>query len=217
MVPTHDDFVALRNAMVKEQIFDRGIRLPHVLRAMANVPRHEFVSRELIGKAYEDSPLPIGHGQTISQPYMVALMTELACPNLLDRVLEIGTGCGYQAAVLAEVAQQVFTIEIVESLATDAEERLARLGYHNVQVRHGDGYQGCPEQAPFDAILLAAAPEKIPAPLLEQLAVGGRMVVPVGTNDQALWLIERNAVGEFKRSRIASVRFVPMTGEAQRN
>jgi protein-L-isoaspartate(D-aspartate) O-methyltransferase len=215
-MPTEDEFVALRNQMVTQQILNRGIRQPHVLQALATVPRHEFVARELIDQAYADRPLPIGHGQTISQPYMVALMTELACPTVMRRVLEVGTGCGYQAAVLAEVAQEVFSIEIVEPLAIAAQQRLAMLDYHNVQVRHGDGYQGWPEQAPFDAILLAAAPPKIPPPLLDQLAVGGRMVIPLGTTTQDLWLIERLADGQFKHSQLTGVRFVPMTGEAQR-
>jgi len=203
-----------RMAMVQTQIERRGIRDPGVLEALRRVQRHQFVPPELMDQAYQDTPLPIGHGQTISQPYIVALMTELVRPQPGMRALDVGTGCGYQAAVLAEMVDQVYSIEIVAELADQARQRLSLLGYKNVQVRHGDGYAGWFEQAPFDIIVVAAAPERIPRPLLEQLANGGRMVIPVGLDSQDLKLIEKDSQGAIRESTITGVRFVPMTGQA---
>lgn len=200
--------------MVAEQIAARGVSDPRVLAAMRRVPRHEFVPAELRAHAYEDHPLPIGEGQTISQPYIVALMTELASVRSGSKVLEIGTGSGYQAAVLAELAGEVYSIEIVESLADSAAERLRRLGYRSVHVRKGDGYRGWPEQAPFTAVIVTAAPPEIPLALKQQLAQGGRLVIPVGDSFQDLLVVTRTADGFATRS-VAPVRFVPMTGEAQ--
>jgi protein-L-isoaspartate(D-aspartate) O-methyltransferase len=207
---------AARRHMVASQIEARGIADPRVLEAMRTVERHRFVPDAYRGAAHDDHPLPIGHGQTISQPYIVALMTELARVRPDARVLEIGTGSGYQAAVLAVLAKEVYTIEIVAPLAAEAAERLARLGYRNVTVRAGDGYRGWPEKAPFDAVIVTAAPPEIPQPLLDQLAVGGRLVAPIGPEygDQRLVVVERTAKG-YERSVVAGVRFVPMTGEAQ--
>ncbi len=208
-------FAALRRQMVQEQIAARGIKDPRVLAALNAVPRHRFVPAGLTHRAYDDTPLAVGHGQTISQPYMVALMTELACAGPVDRALEVGTGCGYQAAILSELARRVLSIEIVATLADAARERLNNLGYRNVEVRCGDGFHGWPEQAPFDAILVAAAPREIPNPLLYQLSLGGRLVIPVGGEDQNLWLVERSGPSEFRRTYITGCRFVPMTGQAQ--
>ena len=209
------DYAALRTRMVSTQLEARGIKDARVLTAMRTVPRHEFVPRTLVAWAYDDSPLPIGHDQTISQPYIVALMTELAALGPTTKVLEIGTGSGYQAAVLAEVAKDVYSIEIVEPLARRAEATLRRLGYARVHVRSGDGYRGWPEAAPFDAVIVTAAPGKVPAPLLEQLAPGGRLVIPVGTDDQMLEVHRRTDAGVMVE-RTIPVRFVPMTGEARR-
>lgn len=203
-----------REALVRE-VASRGISDPRVLQALRQVPRHEFVPAAWRARAYEDRALPIEEGQTISQPYVVALMTELARLQPGARVLEIGTGSGYQAAVLAALGAQVWSIEIVEPLARSSAERLRRLGYGGVRVRAGDGYQGWPEEAPFDAILLTAAPPAIPAPLLAQLAQGGRLVAPVGEREQDLVLVTRTPNG-FTRRSVAPVLFVPMTGEAQR-
>ena len=208
-----DRYGRARRLMVDAQIRGRGVADPAVLRAMAEVPRHRFVPEPLADAAYADRPLPIGHGQTISQPYVVALMTELLDLGPGDRVLEIGTGSGYHAAVLSRVAGEVYTIEIVEPLAERARATLAELGYANVRVRAGDGYRGWPEEAPFDAVLLTAAPPEIPPPLLDQLAVGGRLVAPVGVAFQDLTVIRRTPTG-FASERITPVRFVPMTGEA---
>ncbi|MGF1469158.1 MAG: protein-L-isoaspartate(D-aspartate) O-methyltransferase [Sandaracinaceae bacterium] len=208
-----DAYEAARAAMVRSQIEARGVRDPRVLAAMRRVPRHRFVPAHVAARAYGDHPLPIGHDQTISQPYIVASMTELAELSPGERVLEIGTGSGYQAAVLAEIGVRVFTIEIVEPLGRRAFATLAELGYE-VEGRIGDGYMGWPEEAPFDAILLTAAPPQIPAPLLTQLAVGGRLVAPVGDLDQELVVIERTDDGLTRRSAYP-VRFVPMTGRAQ--
>ena len=203
-----------RERMVSEQIAARGISDDRVLAAMRKVPRHEFVPEVHRHAAYADGPLPIGHAQTISQPYIVALMTELLEIDSASRVLEVGTGSGYQAAVLAEIADQVYTIEIVAPLAERARETLERLGYGGVRVRHGDGYRGWPEAAPFDAILVAAAPERVPPALIEQLGVGGRLVIPVGEGVQWLEVHTRTPTGvEVERS--VGVRFVPMTGEAR--
>jgi protein-L-isoaspartate(D-aspartate) O-methyltransferase len=208
-------FAALRSRMVDDQIATRGIHNPMVLAAMAEVPRHRFMDRESWEKAYEDRPYGIGYGQTISQPYIVALMTDLARPVADDRALEIGTGCGYQAAVLSRLVSEVYSIEIIEPLADRARETLATLGYDNVQVRCGDGYGGWADSGPFEIILVAAAPEHVPLPLVEQLAPGGRMVIPVGGDYQELMVIERADDGTLHQSSVAPVVFVPMTGEAQ--
>jgi len=201
--------------MVTTQLEARGIKDRAVLEAVRKVPRHRFVPEWLRGRAYDDNPLPIGDGQTISQPYIVAWMTELIGPKKGMRVLEIGTGSGYQAAVLAELVDEVDTIEVVAALGHQAELRLRDAGYRNVRTRIGDGYHGWPERAPFDAIILTAAPpEDVPQPLLEQLKVGGRLVAPVGRDDQQLVRITRTETG-YLREILAPVRFVPMTGKAQ--
>ena len=201
--------------MVRDQLRGRDIDDPVVLEAMKEVPRHEFVAKELRELAYSDQPLPIESGQTISQPYIVALMTQLAEPKADSKVLDVGTGSGYQAAVLAEIADQVNSIEIIEELAETAKARLQRLGYHNVAVRTGDGYAGWPEQAPFDLIIVAAAPDHVPQPLIDQLAVGGKLIIPVGGNYQELMVIRKREDGEVTRDAVAPVRFVPMTGAAE--
>ena len=201
--------------MVGGQIRARGVLDEKVLAAMGKVPRHLFVPEELAGAAESDEPLPIGYGQTISQPYIVALMTELAGLEGGETVLEVGTGSGYQAAVLAEIAAHVFSIEIVEPLAASAAERLRRLGYANVVVRQGDGYRGWPGEAPFDAIIVTAAPDHVPEPLVAQLKVGGRLVIPVGDLSQELLTITKTENGTVTERQIP-VRFVPMTGEAER-
>ncbi len=201
--------------MVDVDLRGRDIEDPHVLSAMLKVPRHEFVAGDNKNLAYADFPLPIGKGQTISQPYIVALMTQSAQLQPNDRVLEIGTGSGYQAAVLAEIVKEVYTIEIIEVLANDARSDLKRLGYENVKVKHGDGYQGWEAFAPFDAILLTAATPEIPQPLIDQLKEGGRMVVPLeGMLFQDLIRITKEK-DELKREEITGVRFVPMTGEVR--
>jgi protein-L-isoaspartate(D-aspartate) O-methyltransferase len=205
----------LRQQMVQEQIAARGLRDPGVLAAMRSVPRHEFVPPAYRDRAYQDSALPIEAGQTISQPYIVALMTELAEVHPGDRVLEVGTGSGYQAAVLAAMGAEVYSIEIVPRLARGARARLQRLGYL-VHLRQGDGYAGWPEHAPFRAILVTAAPPEVPAPLLSQLAVGGKLVAPVGGGEQTLTVVSRDAAG-FTRRSVIPVAFVPMTGRAQRS
>jgi len=192
----------------------RGIHEERVLAAMAKVPREEFVPPNSRAQSYEDGPLQIGQGQTISQPYIVAFMTEQLQPKRKDRVLEIGTGSGYQAAVLAELAGEVYSIEIIEPLAKTAEATLRRLGYKNVQVKAGDGYEGWPEHAPFDAITVTCAPDHVPQPLIDQLKEGGRMIIPVGgCGDQELYLLEKKN-GQLQRRAVLPVRFVPMTGEA---
>ncbi len=209
-----DDQARPRRSMVDTQMSARDIRDPAVLAAMARVPRHRFIAAGLQDQAHADRPLSIGHGQTISQPYIVALMTELARPVPGQQALEIGTGSGYQAAVLAELGLEVSTIEIVADLAEEARERLARLGYDRVTVRAGDGHAGWPERAPFDIVMLTAAPPEIPAPLLAQLKPGGRLVAPVGPAGatQELVLVEKDLAGALTRTRIAYVRFVPFTG-----
>jgi len=200
-----------RQRMVAEQIEARGVKDPLVLDALRKVPRHEFVPKAVAAEAYGDHPLSIGHAQTISQPYIVAFMTEAVRPRRGMKVLEVGTGSGYQAAVLASIGCRVYSIEIVRSLADSARTRLARLGY-DVQVRYGDGYLGWPEVAPFDAILLTAAPEAVPAALVQQLKAGGRLVAPVGGEHdvQRLTLVEKDSLGRQKRSELLPVRFVPM-------
>jgi len=208
-------YAAERAEMVKDQIAARDIRDPRVLEAMREVPRHRFVPAASRDSAYDDRPLPIGFGQTISQPYIVAAMTELLRPEATDRVLEIGTGSGYQAAVVSRLVAKVYSIEIVPELAERAAKTLAELGYVNIEVEAGDGYRGIPEQAPFDGILVTAAPDEIPQPLIDQLAVGGRMVIPVGDLDQRLTVVEKTARGISKHT-VFPVRFVPMTGEAER-
>jgi len=215
---TADPQAPLRQRMVALQLEapGRDITNARVLAAMGKVPRHEFVPENLRPEAYADHPLPIGHGQTISQPYIVAYMTEVVDPRPGDKVLEVGTGSGYQAAVLAELVSNVFTIEIVEPLAKRAKSDLARLSYTNVLVRAGDGYQGWPEAAPFDAILVTCAPDHVPPPLVSQLKEGGRMIIPVGPlGDQELLVLEKRE-GKVERRAVLPVRFVPMTGQAQR-
>ncbi len=202
--------------MVQQQLMTRGITDARVLAAMAKVPREEFVPPESRAASYEDGPLQIGHGQTISQPYIVAFMTEQLRPKASDRVLEIGTGSGYQAAILAGLVKDVYTIEIIEALAKDAEATLQRLGYKNVHVRVGDGYRGWPEYAPFDAITVTCAPDHVPQPLIDQLKEGGRMIIPVGGfGNQELYLLEKKN-GQLQRRSVLPVRFVPMAGEAQK-
>ncbi|MDW7772293.1 MAG: protein-L-isoaspartate(D-aspartate) O-methyltransferase [Desulfobulbaceae bacterium] len=205
-----DGFQRQRQAMVANQLALRGIEDKGVLRAMETVPRHLFVPDKLRGRAYADNPLPIGHGQTISQPFIVAFMTEIIKPEPHHRVLEIGTGSGYQAAVLAELMARVHTIEIVPELARSAKERLRKQGYDKVEVRQGDGYHGWPEAGPFDAIVVTAAAEFIPPPLIEQLKEGGRMIIPVGSAFylQHLVLVEKKD-GEVTTSQLMPVRFVP--------
>ena len=198
--------------MVDDQLAARDIKDPRVLDAMRRVPRHEFVPEPLRGSAYADSPLPIGHDQTISQPYIVAFMTEALQLEPSHRVLEIGTGSGYQAAILGELAKEVYTIEIVAPLADRARETLKRLGYTNIHVRTGNGYLGWPEQAPFDRVMVTAAPDKIPQPLIEQLRVGGLMAIPVGVGDQELLILRKTEKG-METLRTLPVRFVPMTGK----
>ena len=215
--PPQDAFRQTRQAMVAEQIAARGVKDPRVLDAMRTVPRHEFVPEASRADAYLDSPLPIGHGQTISQPYIVALMTELARPSPTDRVLEVGTGSGYQAAVISRLVARVFSVELVEPLAASAATALRRLGYANVTVRSGDGYLGWPDEAPFDVILVTAAPEVVPAALVAQLRPGGRLVVPVGAvhDVQDLQLIEKDADGRVSTRSVIPVRFVPMVKKRQ--
>ncbi len=204
-----------RLRMVDAQIAARGIHDGRVLGAMRDVPRHLFVPETVRDQAYEDYPLPIGAQQTISQPYIVALMTSLLELEGGEKVLEIGTGSGYQAAVLSRLAGEVYTVEILEPLALTAQKTIGDLGYGNIHFRVGDGYAGWPEAAPFDGILVTAAPEKIPQPLLDQLKVGGKMVIPVGSFFQDLLVLTKTATGVEKRN-VIPVRFVPMTGEAQK-
>jgi protein-L-isoaspartate(D-aspartate) O-methyltransferase len=205
---------AERDKMVDDQIVMRGITDPAVIAALRRVPRHEFVPDTYAGIAYDDGPVPIGYGQTISQPAVVAFMTEALRLKGKERVLEVGTGSGYQAAVLAEIVSTVFTIEINEPLAKRASITLAKLGYNSVNVRVGDGYRGWPEKAPFDAIIVTAAPDHIPQPLLEQLAPGGRLILPVGKAFQRLVLFRRTETG-YERTELLPVLFVPMTGESE--
>ena len=204
-----------REEMVERQIAARGVRDEGTLEAMRRVPRHLFVPAELGSQAYADHPLPIGHRQTISQPYIVAYMTEALNLEPGDTVLEVGTGSGYQAAVLAEIVEKVYSIEIVAPLAEESAGRLKDLGYSNVEVRAGDGYAGWPEAAPFDAVIVTAAAPRIPEPLKEQLADGGRLIIPVGDDWQQLVLVTRKG-DRFEEQDVLPVRFVPMTGEVRR-
>ena len=210
------DLEARRSIMVEEQIEARGVRDPATLAAMREVPRHVFVPLRLRDVAYADYPLPIGHGQTISQPYIVAFMTEALRPQPGEKILEVGAGSGYQAAVLAQMGAEVYTVEIVEPLADLAGQTLQRLGYKNAQVRHGDGYRGWPEHAPFDAIIVTCAPEKIPPDLVAQLRDGGRMIIPVGGGLSQELILLRKHGDQIEKQSVLPVRFVPMTGEAER-
>ena len=213
--PPVSEFAAQRQRMVERQLKDRGIKDERVLAAMGKVPREVFVPPESRAASYEDGPLPIGYGQTISQPYIVAFMTEQLRPKPNDRVLEIGTGSGYQAAILAELVSEIYSVEIVEPLAKNAEATLQRLGYKNVHVKIGNGYKGWPDAAPFDAIIVTCAPEKVPQPLIDQLKDGGRVVIPVGERfAQQLYLLEKKN-GQIKESVTLPVRFVPMTRKAK--
>lgn len=198
-----------RQRMVDQYIIPSGVKNPDVIATMRRVPRHRFVPAQYSIFAYIDGPLPIGYSQTISQPSLVASMTEALALKKTDKVLEIGTGSGYQAAILAELVDKVLTIEIVEPLAREAAQTLAKLGYKNVQVRTADGYKGWPEEAPFNAIIVTAAPEQVPQPLLDQLAVGGRLILPVGRDIQALDLYHRTTEG-YQRKTLTHVRFVPL-------
>ena len=214
--PTSADFAAHRQRMIEQQLKARGIKDERVIAAMAKVPREEFIPVDARANAYEDGPLPIGYDQTISQPYVVAFMTEQLRPKQDDRVLEIGSGSGYQAAILAELMAHVYTVEIVEPLGKTAEATLQRLGYKNVHIKVGDGYRGWPEEAPFDAIIVTCAPEHVPQPLVDQLKEGGRMVIPVGERfAQQLYLLEKKN-GQLKESVTLPVRFVPMLREGQK-
>ena len=206
------DRVAERERMVETQIRARGVADEAVLGAMRQVPRHRFVPIESQARAYDDTPLSIGFNQTISQPYIVAYMTDVLDPQPSDRVLEIGTGSGYQAAVLSALVREVYTIEIVESIATRSRELMAALGYANVHLRQGNGYLGWPEAAPFDKVIVTAAPDEVPPALVEQLAVGGLMVVPVGRGDQVMTIVRKTDRGVTTTETLA-VRFVPMVGK----
>ena len=206
-----DPYAADRERMVRVQIESRGIRGAELLHVLRATPRHLFIPIASRSMAYDDRPAPIGYEATISQPYIVALMTDLLAPRKTDRVLEIGTGSGYQAAILSQLAQHVYTIEIVPELAKSAQRILSDLGYRNVTVRQGDGYKGWPEQAPFDGIMVTAAPPEVPQALIDQLANGGRLVAPVGLGwDQELMLIEKDANGRLRRRSAGGVVFVPM-------
>lgn len=209
---TAQDYAAERAQMVERQIAARGVSDSAVLEAMRRVPRHEFVPEAYRASAYRDRPLPIGRGQTISQPYIVAYMTAAVEPDSTDRVLEVGTGSGYQAAVLAEIVDRVKTVEIVPELGREARARLERLGYENVEVRIGNGYRGWSEHAPYDGIVVTAAPESMPDALIRQLAPGGRMIVPVGPQSaaQELTLVRKQSDGSIQRRTLTPVRFVPM-------
>ena len=213
----NDPFALARQRMVAEQLASpgRNITNARVLAVMGRVPRHEFVSERVRPEAYADHPLPIGHGQTISQPYVVAFMTEQLEPKPTDRVLEIGTGSGYQAAVLAGLVAQVYTIEIIEDLAQRAAADLTRLGYTNVHARAGDGYQGWAEAAPFDSIIVTCAAEQVPQPLIDQLKDGGRIIIPVGPLWNQELVLLRKRGGKLEQHAVLPVQFVPMTGEAQ--
>jgi protein-L-isoaspartate(D-aspartate) O-methyltransferase len=214
-LPKGKTFADLRKEMVKNQIEARGVKDKRVLKAMLKVERHLFVPKAQVSNAYDDTPLPIGYGQTISQPYIVAYMTEVLKLKGNEKVLEIGTGSGYQAAILSLLCKEVYTIEIIKELGETARKRLKQLGYKNVYVKIGDGYKGWPEKAPFDAIMLTAAPDHIPAPLKQQLKNHGRLLLPLGEYFQDLVLVQREG-NKFKETRLLPVRFVPMTGKAQK-
>ena len=213
--PQADERTEQRAAMVSRQLIARDIRDERVLDAMRRVPRHLFIPENRRGRAYGDPPIPIGLEQTISQPYIVAFMTQVLKLKPTDRVLEIGTGSGYQAAILGELVRDVYTIEILPELGQRSARLLTRLGYRNVHVRVGDGFKGWPEEAPFDAIIVTAAPPRLPQPLLDQLKLGGRMIIPVGNDSQELVFIRRTKNGLVKQN-VLPVAFVPMTGEVQR-
>ncbi len=217
IVKSEDDYVLEREKMVTSQIEARGVKDKKVLEAMETVPRHLFVPKELRGFSYHDSPFPIGLGQTISQPYIVALMTEMLELDSDDTVLEIGTGSGYQAAVLATIVKKVYTIEIIDKLGIQATERLKRLGYHNVDVKIADGSLGWPDKSPFDAIIVTAAADKIPSALIQQLKRGGRMVIPVDNSylGQDLLIVEKDDKGEIEIIKTIPVRFVPLVKERE--
>lgn len=208
-----EEFQQLRADMVAKQIEGRGISDPLVLDAMRTVPRHRFVPEEYLSSAYNDHPLPIGFGQTISQPYIVGLMSEVLQLNPGEKVLEIGTGSGYQAAVLAEMGMEIFTIEIISELADEAEQRLSDLDYTQVAILNADGYFGWEDHAPYDAIIVTAAPDHLPQPLVEQLKPGGRLVLPIGPvgATQTLWVFDKDLDGDLQASNLGAVRFVPLT------
>jgi protein-L-isoaspartate(D-aspartate) O-methyltransferase len=219
VIPTYDaissdEYASVREEMVATQIEARGVRNPVVLNAMRTVPRHEFVLEQYIERAYIDQPLPINHGQTISQPYIVALMSELLKIEVGEKVLEIGTGSGYQAAILGEMGADVYTVEIIPELAQEARQRLDSLGYTQINSLTTDGYFGWNEHAPYNAIIVTAAPDHLPQPLANQLAEGGRLVIPIGPvgNFQTLWLFEKRD-GELQATNMGDVRFVPLTGD----
>ncbi len=205
-----------RKRMLRSQVLARGVKDERVLKALEVVPRHRFVRENLEGSAYDDTPLPIGENQTISQPYIVAYMTAALQLQGHERVLEVGTGSGYQAAVLAEIAAQVYTVEISVNLAIEAALRLKKLGYDNVELKFSDGHDGWPEEAPFDNIVVTAAPDHIPGVLVEQLKVGGRMVVPVGEKEQELLLITKLKGGAYRKETRIPVRFVPMVRHSEK-
>jgi protein-L-isoaspartate(D-aspartate) O-methyltransferase len=210
-----DAHARAREGMVKNQLMAGGITDPEVLKAMSDVPRHEFVPATVRPFAYVNGPLPIGHGQTISQPFIVAFMTQALELGRDDRVLEVGTGSGYQAAILGKICKEVYSIEIVPELAQSSEQLLARLGFENVHVKAGDGYLGWPEKAPFDAIIVTCAPDHVPEPLVNQLKEGGRLIIPLGEEGtiQQLVLL-RKVEGKILKENMLDVRFVPMTGKA---
>lgn len=210
--PDENEYALLRTEMIKTQIEQRGVSNPRVLDALKKVQRHRFVPKKYRSFAYNDYPLPIGEGQTISQPYIVALMTEILNPDKGAKVLEIGTGSGYQAAILAELYKQVYTIEIIDTLGEQAKKLLSKLGYKNIHVKIGDGYKGWKKNSPFDAIIVTCAPSHIPQPLKDQLAEGGKMIIPVGkAYNQKLVLLTKKE-GKMKKIEVIPVRFVPMMG-----
>ena len=206
----------MKEEMIEKQIKNRGVKDPRVLEAMRKIDRSLFVPEDMKPHAYEDRPLPIGKDQTISQPYIVAYMAEELQLNPEDVVLEVGTGCGYNAAVLSRLADHVYSLEIVEWLANLAKENLAKTPIDNITTRYGDGYSGWPEKAPFDAIILTAAPPRIPEPLKQQLKIGGKLLAPIGRISQKLILLERTGEDSFEEKTLLPVRFVPMTGEAEK-
>jgi protein-L-isoaspartate(D-aspartate) O-methyltransferase len=216
--PAFNERVKERRRLIDRYIRAEGVKEPNVIKAMVTVPRHAFVREDELSRAYGDYPLPIGYGQTISQPYIVAYMTQALRLSANDKVLEVGTGSGYQAAVCAEIAEAVYTIEIVEPLAESSKKRLKELGYHNVFTKAGDGYYGWEENAPFDAIIITAAAGFVPPPLIEQLKEGGRMIVPVGSpfGNQTLMLITKGRDGKIQSKRLLPVLFVPMTGQVMK-